>query len=487
MPDIVVGLIGIAALFALLLMRMPVAITMITVGLLGIASLNSWDAAYGTLIRETFVLASFNELSVIPLFVLMGNIASVSGMSRDLYDAAYSWLGGLRGGLASATIVGCAGFAALSGSSVASAVTMGRVALPEMKRYKYDAKLATGSVAAGGTLGILIPPSTGFVIYAVLTEESIGRLFVAGVLPGLLLTAMFVGTILLLTTWKPDLGPVREIEHAREVYWSHWRKRAFLIEVVIGAAATFVTLLYKPELWWLPAAVTILFLATLAISSRDKFEALLRAAPIISIIILTLGGIYFGWFTPVEAAGVGAFLAIIVAIWRRSLNRETTTNILLQTVRTSALSFLILIGAHVFSPFLALSQIPQALSDILLGLDIGRIGVLLIILAAYIVLGTFLEGFAMLVLSLPIIFPLIVELGFDPIWFGVVVVITLEMGLISPPVGVNVFVVKSMAEDVPMQQIFWGILPFWLAMLACLIVLIIFPEIATFLPNTMFN
>ncbi len=438
MADPTVGLIGLAILFLLLALRMPVAVAMIVVGVGGIAVLNSWNAALSTLIRESFVLASFNELSVIPLFVLMGNLATVSGMSRDLYDAAHVLVGRFRGGLASATIVGCAGFAALSGSSVASAVTMGRVSLPEMRRYRYDPRLATGVVAAGGTLGILIPPSTGFVIYAILTEESIGRLFIAGILPGILLASLFVITVVLLTAWRPALAPTRRPAEAAH-----------------GA----------------PSRPTVL----------------LRALPILGIVVATLGGIYLGLFTPVEAAGVGALLALIVALWRRALTRESLTTVLLQTMRTTGMAFLILIGAHVFSPFLALSQIPQLLGDALLGLDIGRYGVLFIILAAYIVLGMFLEGFAMLVLTLPIIFPLITALAFDPIWFGVVVVIVLEMGLISPPVGVNVFVVKSIAEDVPMEQIFWGILPFWLAMILCVAIIVVFPDIALFLPRSMFG
>ena len=486
MTDTTVGLIGLALMFGLLAIRMPVAVTMITVGLGGIAVLNSWDAAFGTLIRETFVLASFNELSVIPLFVLMGNFATVSGMSRDLFDAAYSWIGGFRGGLASATVVGCAGFAALSGSSVASAVTMGRVALPEMERFKYDPRLATGAVAAGGTLGILIPPSTGFVIYAVLTEESIGRLFMAGVLPGLLLAGLFVVTIAVLTTIWPMLGPARPIERRTEPYWSSWRRTAFGAQAAGGIFLLLLALAFAPGLWIAVLGITAALLIVLSISNRDRFFALLRAAPIVGIILVTLGGIYLGWFTPVEAAGVGAFLAMIVAAWRRSLDRETIATVLLQTMRTTALSFLILIGAHVFSPFLALSQIPQELGELLLGLDVGRYGVLLIVLGAYIVMGTFLEGFAMLVLTLPIIFPLIVELNFDPIWFGVVVVIVLEMGLISPPVGINVFVVKGIAEHVPMRAIFAGIMPFWIAMGICLALLVLFPEIATFLPNQMF-
>jgi len=428
------GIVGILCLFVLLAIRVPVAIAMIVVGFIGTGLLNSWPAAMSTLSGETFEIARFYELSVIPLFVLMGNLAAVSGMSRDLYAAAYAWVGNWRGGLASSTIVGCAGFAALSGSSIASAVTMGRVSLPEMRRYKYDDKLATGCIAAGGTLGILIPPSTGFVIYAILTEESIGRLFMAGILPGLLLTSLFMLTIYLLTRLEPAAGP--------------------------AGPATDLT---------------------------EKLTSLRRAGAIVAIVLVTIGGIYGGVFTPVEAAGVGAFLALVVALIRRSLSWSGLERVLLQTVRTTAMSFMILIGAHIFSPFLALTHIPGDLAALLIGLDIGPFGILAIVLVAYVIMGTFLEGFAMLVLTLPIVFPLIVQLGFDPIWFGVVMVIVLEMGLISPPVGVNVFVVKGIAADVPMGRIFAGILPFWLAMGVCLAVLVAFPQIALFLPNSMFN
>lgn len=432
MSETAIGLWGLAGLFALLAVRMPVAIAMLIVGFAGIWALNGIASAYATLANEAFVMASYYELSVIPLFVLMGNIASVSGMSRDLYAAAYAWIGPMRGGLASATVVGCSGFAALSGSSVASAVTMGRVALPEMQRYRYDPKLATGAVAAGGTLGILIPPSTGFVIYAILTEESIGQLFMAGILPGLVLTGLFILTVLLLTALKPELGPP-------------------------GPPVTL----------------------------NEKLASLVRAGPMVGIVAATIGGIYLGVFTPVEAAGVGAFLASLVALKRGTLDWPRLQEVLLNTVRTTAMCFLILIGAHVFSPFLALTHIPDLLGDALLGLEVNRYVILLLILGTYILLGTFLEGFAMLVLSIPIVFPLIVALGFDPIWFGVVVVITLEMGLISPPIGVNVFVVKGIAEGVPMRDVFVGIAPFWLAMLVCLILLVLMPELALMLPETM--
>ena len=432
MSNSLIGVIGILALFGLLSVRMPVGIVMMLVGFVGIAVTNGWPAALATLGSEPFVIASNFELMIIPMFVLMGNLASMSGMSRDLYGAAYAWFGHWRGGLASATIAACAGFAALSGSSVASAVTMGRVALPEMRRYEYHPRLATGAIAAGGTLGILIPPSTGFVIYAILTEESIGRLFLAGVLPGLLLTALFMVAIAIQTRFKPALGPPGPV---------------------------------------LPLA--------------DRFRATARATAMIGIVAITIGGIYSGFFTAGEAAGVGAFLAFLLALARRSVTPSSLNFTLLETVRTSAFAFLILIGAHIFNPFLALTQIPSDLAELLIGTELPRFGILAIMLAVFIVLGTFLEGFAILVLTLPIVHPLIVELGYDPIWFGVLMVIVLEMGLISPPVGVNVFVVKGIAEDVPMRDIFIGILPFWGAMLVCMAVLVIFPEIALFLPNRM--
>ncbi len=434
MTPTAVGIIGIGALFVLLALRIPVGIVMMVIGAVGIWVLNGWQAAMATLGGEPFVIASNFELLIIPMFVLMGNLASISGMSRDLYGAAYAWFGHWRGGLATATIAACAGFAALSGSSVASAITMGRVALPEMRRYNYSPRLATGCIAAGGTLGILIPPSTGFVIYAILTEESIGRLFLAGVFPGLLLTSLFMISIAIQTRFNPELGPS------------------------------------GPKM-----------------PMRERIGATRQASAMIGIVVLTIGGIYTGFFTAGEAAGVGAFLAFVLALVRRSITKAALSSTLLQTVRTSGFAFLILIGAHVFNPFLALTQIPSNLSELLIGTNLAPIGILAILLLTLIILGMFLEGFAILVLTLPIVHPLIIELGFDPIWFGVVMVIVLEMGLISPPVGINVFVVKGIAEDVPMRQIFIGILPFWIAMVVCMVSLIAFPQIALFLPNTMIN
>jgi tripartite ATP-independent transporter DctM subunit len=443
MSPTLVGLAGLALFFALLALRMPVAFALLTVGALGIAALNSVEAALATLATEAWVLSSQHTLAVIPLFVLMGNLATVSGMSRDLYDAAYAWIGHRRGGLASATVLGCAGFAALSGSSVASAITMGRVALPEMRRFGYAARLATGVVAAGGTLGILIPPSTGLVVYAILTESSIGKLFLAGVLPGLLLTALFVATVALLTRLNPKLGPP-------------------------GPRSDF----------------------------KVRLRSLGQAGAVVFIILVTIGGIYAGIFTADEAAAVGAVLAFVLALARGTLTRAKWTQVLLDSVKTTAMVFMILIGAHVFEPFLALSHIARDLAEAMAAAQLGPAAVLAVVVVVYIILGMFLEGFAMLVLTIPIVVPMLEAAGVQQflglasadqlrLWFGVVVVVLLEMGLISPPVGVNVFVVKGIAEGVPMREIFAGIWPFFAAMLLCLALLCAFPEIALVLPESM--
>ncbi len=440
------GILGFVLILVLMSQRVPVAFAMIAVGLAGITILNSWQAALATLVTETWSTFIFYELTVIPFFVLLGNVAGVCGMRRDLYNAANAWVGWMKGGLAHGTVLGCTGFAALSESSVASALTIGRVALPEMARFGYDRKLAAGAVAAGGTLGILIPPSTGFVIYAILTEGSIGKLFLAGVVPGLMLAGFFLLTIAIQVAIKPEIGPA-----ARRYDW------------------------------------------------REKRTALARGLSIIFIIVVSIGGIYGGVFTPVEAAAVGAMLAMFFATLRRRFSPPAIRSVLLNTVSTTVMIYFIIIGAAIFSPFLALTQIPETLADALTQLEFGPITLLVIILLAFIALGTFLDGFAMMVLILPIVLPIIEQsqipdfLGMRPgssdlrIWFGVVMVIILEMALISPPVGMNVFVVKGVARDLPMRDIYIGILPFWVAMMVCLTVLVAFPQLSLILPNTMLN
>ena len=428
------GLFGMVAMLLMLLMRLPVAFTMFLVGFFGIAFLNGWNSAWSLLASETFTLASSPELIVIPLFIFMGNIASKSGMSSKLFDAAYAIVGSMRGGLASATILGCGGFAALSGSSVASALTMGKVALTEMDRFDYHKRLSSGVVAAGGTLGILIPPSTGFVIYAILTEQSIGRLFLAGILPGVLLTVLFILIITIICTIDPKYGPS------------------------------------GPET-----------------SLSEKMLALRNAAPIFLVVLVTIGGMYAGIFSPVEASAVGAVIVLILALINGSISINNVFEASRDAVVTTATVMLILIAAHLINPFIALSNLPDLAEEILLSFNFGTYGTLILILFIYLILGCFLEGFAMLVLTLPIFFPIIQTLEIDPIWFGVLVVITLEMGLISPPVGINVFIVKSVARDTELADIFRGVLPFWCMMLLCIGILITFPQISLLLPNTMFD
>ncbi len=434
MSSAALGTIGVGILLVLLILRIPVAFAMFLVGFVGIWILNGWASAMGLLASESFTLASSPELVVVPLFILMGNVASATGMSRQLYDAAYAIVGQVRGGLASATVIGCGGFAALSGSSVASALTMGKVSLGQMDRFNYDKRLSTGVVAAGGTLGILIPPSTGFVIYAILTEQSIGRLFLAGVLPGLLLLSAFLTTVALICWLRPAAGPK-------------------------GPKTTM----------------------------QEKVRAVGAALPIMLVILLTIGGIYGGFFSPVEAAGVGAGAVIIYGFATRTLALKALFLAAKDSVVTTATVMLILIAAHMINPFLALSHVPTAVGEALAALNLSVLGTLAVILLVYLVLGCFLEGFAMLVLTLPIFFPVVTQLGVDPIWFGVLVVLTLEMGLISPPVGINVFIVKSVAPTVPLGDIFRGVIPFWIAMLMTLIILIAFPQISLFLPTTMFG
>ena len=374
MSDALIGVLGIAALFVALVARFPVGMALLVVGFGGIWAIDGQRAAIATMSSETYSSVTAYGLTVIPLFVLMGNIAGAAVYSQRLYAAAHAWVGRLRGGLAASTIMGCAAFAAVSGSSVATAVTIGRVALPEMKRFGYADGLATGSVAAGGTLGILIPPSTGFVLYAILTEESIGKLFIAGILPGLLLALLFVLIVVAITAFKLATG----------------------------------------------------------------------------------------------AFGVGKLPGILV-----------------ETAATTAMLYLIIIGAHVFGPFLALTHIPETLALGLKELGLGPYSTLLMILAGYVVLGMFFDGLAMLVVTLPVVYPIVTGLGFDPIWFGVVAVVVIEMALITPPVGINVFVVKGVASEVPMSTIFRGVLPFWFAMAACLGLLVMFPQIALLLPSRM--
>ena len=433
MSPTLVGLAGFAGLFGLMAAGMPVGIALIVAGLCGSIVLTGWESTAYTLSGQALSTSSHYELSVLPLFILMGNLASASGLSRDLYEFAHRWIGHFRGGLAGATVLGCAGFAALSGSSIASAVTMGRVAYPNMRRFGYGGRLATGTIAAGGTLGILIPPSTGFVLYATLTEQSIGRLFIAGVLPGILLTALFLVAIAIIVRLRPEEGPAGER--------SSWAERLA--------------------------------------STR-------RAIAIGTIVVLTIGGIYGGIFTPVEAAGVGAAFAFVMLVIRRSCTRSVMSDVAADTLRTTGMCFLILIGANIFSPFIALSGLPALVAGYFVDSPLGPYGFLLLIIVIYALLGMVIEGLSLMVITLPIVYPIVLSLGFDPIWFGVIMVLVLEMGLISPPVGVNCFVVSTIARDVKLETVFAGVMPFWAAMMVAILLLVAFPQIALVLPDSMF-
>ena len=432
MSPLTIGIIGIFLLFLLLALRMQIGFSMAVVGFLGFAVLSSLGSSFAIMGMEPFKIGASYSLTVIPLFILMGQFANHSKMGKEIYQTVYRWIGFLPGGLAMATIGACGGFAAISGSSLAAAATMGMVALPEMKRFKYDHALATGCVAAGGTLGILIPPSTVMIIYGILTEQPIATLFVAGVIPGLLLSLLFILAIYIMAKIKPALGPP------------------------------------GPKF-----------------SMKERIVSLKDTWSIFTLFLLVIGGLYTGWFTPSEAAGVGAFGAFVITFIKKRLTWNTLKISLEQTVRTTAMVFLILIGAHIFGYFLTISQIPDQLAIFASEWGLSKYAILAMIVFAYIILGCFMEGLALMVLTIPIVYPMILDLGFDPIWFGVIITLVMEMSLITPPVGINVFIISGITKDVPMYVIFRGIIPFWIAMLVCVILLIVFPQLALWLPFTM--
>jgi C4-dicarboxylate transporter DctM subunit len=432
MSPVAIGVLGLVVLFALLAIGMPIGFAMALVGFVGFALITGWQGALTQLGAVPFSTVHSYILTVLPLFLLMGQFAFVSGLTEGAYYGMHKWLGRLPGGLAMATIGGCAAFAAVCGSSMATASTMSSVAYPEMNRYKYDPKLALGSIAAGGTLGILIPPSIPFIIYAIFAEESVGRLFMAGVFPGIILSTLFILTIYIRTKRMPSLGPP------------------------------------GPRTTWL-----------------DRLSAVKDIWPVALLAFLVLGGIWGGVFTPVEAGGAGAFCAFVIGLARRQLTIKNIASSIRDTVRLTAMIFTILIGAMIFNYFIVMTQLPAELAMFIQNVEWPPIGVLVGILFIYIILGCLMDTMAMTVLTLPIFIPLITNLGFDLVWFGVVFVVICEMALITPPIGMNVFVISGMAKDVPMYSIFRGIIWFVVAMAVCEALVIIFPQIALFLPNTM--
>jgi C4-dicarboxylate transporter, DctM subunit len=425
------GFLGIFVLLILLLLRMQIGIAMGLVGFFGFAYITGWGPAFGLLRTVPYTTFASNDLSVIPLFVLMGSFAFAAGMSEDLYRSVRTLFGSLRGGLAIATVAACACFAAISGSSLATAATMSKVAMPEMMKYNYDKALATGSIAAGGCLGILIPPSVILIIYGIITEQSIGKLFMAGFIPGILQALFYIITIMILCRRNPALGPP-------------------------GPATT----------------------------TSEKFLSFLKTWQVIVLFLIVIGGIYSGIFTPTEAAGVGAFIAFVFMVLRGKLTWSNLKTTLTSTASTTGMLFLIVLGAMILGYFFSVTRLPFELASMVSNLPVNRYVILILILLILLVLGCLMDSMAIVLLTVPVFYPLILQLNFEPIWFGILVVRVTEMGLITPPVGLNVFVIQGITK-VPMHTIFRGVTPFLIADVAEIMLLIAIPQLTMFLPNLM--
>jgi tripartite ATP-independent transporter DctM subunit len=427
-----IGILGIIILLIFLFSNMPVGFVMGLVGLGGFIYVKGIGPGLNLLANDVFQIFSSYGLTVIPLFVFMGQLSFQSGISRRLFEAAYVVLGNIRGGLAMATIGTCAGFSAISGSTNATAATMATVTLPEMKKYGYDMGLATGTVAAGGSLGILIPPSTVFIVYGILTEQSIGKLFMAGILPGILLTFLFMSAIYIVVTLNPSLAPA-------------------------GPKTDF----------------------------KEKISSFMGVIEIVFLFIVVMGGIFFGIFTPTEAAAIGAFATLFMAIVRKQISWRGFIEALSATTQTSCMVMVIVAGATIFGHFMAVTRVPFELSAWAGSLSLPPSIIMIVIILIYLLGGCFMDAFALIMLTVPIFAPLAQTLGFDLIWFGVVIVLIGEMGVITPPVGINVYVVHGVARDVPLETIFKGVMPLFAALIICNILILLFPEIALFLPNLM--
>ena len=423
---------GMIFLFLLMALRMPVSFAMILAGFMGNAYMISTDAALYMLATNVWGQLSSYGLSVIPLFVFMGQLAYHSGITERLYNAAYKWVGRLPGGLASTTILSSAGFAAICGSNSATSATMGTIALPEMERYGYDPALSTGSVAIGGTLGVVIPPSVVLIIIAVQTEQSIAQLFMACIVPGFFLTALFLATVFLLCIRNPGLGPK-------------------------GPTA----------------------------DMREKLISLTGVAEAMILFLLVIGGLYAGWFTPTEAGAAGSFGALLIGLVRRKLSRQEFVKAVAETIRISAMVVLLITGAVIFGKFLTVTRLPFELADWAASLNVPKEAILLVVLLIYLVGGCLVDALGFLVVTIPIFFPLAQALGFDPVWFTVVITLVTTMGAVTPPVGVNVYIVSGLAPNVPIGTIFRGVSIFLVAYVICLVLLVIFPGMALLLPKVL--
>ena len=434
--ELLVGLAGLAGLLLLIVMRIPIAYAMIVTGGIGVTILNGPLIFMSQLKDLAYIQFSIYDLSVIPMFVLMGNLATKSGLSRELFQAANAWVGWVRGGVAMSAIIACAGFGAVCGSSLATASTMGKVALPELRRYKYSGSLATGTLAAGGVLGILIPPSVVLVVYAIIVEANIISMFMAAMIPGLLAVGLFLLTIAIYVRFFPESGPSRE-PMDRQEFW----------------------------------------LATLGV------------LPVLAIFIAVIGGIYLGLFNPTPAAAAGVFLVGVLGIYRGLIKIPQLKVALLETAKTSGMIYLILLGAEMLKIFMSRGGVPQAAVVIMQSSRLDPIMILLLMLLSLIILGCLMDSLSMILLAMPFFWPVIdgLDFGLGPeelkIWFGILALIVVELGLITPPVGMNVFVIHALAEDIPMSEVFKGVIPFFGAELLRVLLLVAFPGIVLWLPR----
>lgn len=430
----ITGALGVAILFALLLLRVPVWIALMLVGFFGNIALSGWQSALSLAGTTPFDTASAYTLSVIPLFVLMGEIATSTRLSGDLFSAAQKLLSGFRGGLAVATLVASACFGAVSGSSVANAATMTRMALPELRKAGYDDGLAAGCIAAGGSTDILIPPSIVLVIYAAVAEQSVPKLFAAGLIPGIVLTLLYILVALAVARARPHLAPA------------------------------------GPSYRW-----------------RERLAALREPWQFLALFAVTIGGMYAGIFSPTEAASVGALGSILLGLFGRRLPFAELWRSIESSVVTSCMLFVIIIGANLFSVFIVQTQLPSLLADGAQALNLPPLAVMVLIIFAYIVLGCFLEGIGMILITVPVFLPMVVKFGYDPIWFAILVVIMVEVGLIHPPVGMNLFVIQAQAPDIKIASIYRGIIPFLAAPFVLVVLLFLFPQLALWLPKVLYG
>lgn len=426
------ALLGFGAIFLLALLRVPLAFAMGFVGYIGLGLMRGWPATAASAAQVVYDSGFAYTLSVVPLFILMGNFVARAGLAQELFRAAFAFIGHVRGGLAHATILACAGFGAICGSSIATAATMAKVAYPQMQRHGYSGYLSTGVIAAGGTLGIMIPPSTIMVIYGIVTETNIGKLFAAGVLPGLLCASLMMAVVSWITWRDPSAGPAAE----RSTWTERWR------------------------------------------ALRDIWGVVL-------LVVVVLGGIYGGWFTATEGAGVGASGAFFFALVRRTLSWHVLYQVLVESVRTTAMLFAILISATLFSSFVNFTTMPSDLKEWILHLGLSPLMVVGAMMLIYVLLGTIMEELSMVLLTIPVFFPIVVGLGFDPVWFGVLIVLVVQIGLISPPVGMNLFVLNALLKDVSLPQIFRGVWLLVMALVVALVACLEFQALALWLPSFM--